>query len=298
MRPLIPLLLTSIVLQPLAWGQSDELDADQPRWFQIELLLFRNLSAAAQQQEHWPEEIDIWLPEPSYQMPAPGSPGNTARSLETWEAPELHLDRVADEGWPGQAPQQAEIAEPEPEQPQSDTEADAETDGLLQYRGVPASDSHLGDIKNRLERRSDYQVLDYRAWRQPLVNDGDPVYFRVEAGQSHEFYRELEGYIGFYLKRYLHVDTELWWGEYPAQTDTVDSAAIAISDQPQIGAGEDLDASEMAVSSQPESFNHRRVVRAAHLKEQRRMRSDEVHYFDHPLIGVLVRISPWEGPID
>ena len=295
MRQLIPLLLTSIVLQPLAWGQPDELDTDQPRWFQIELLLFRNLSAAAQQEEHWPETIDIWLPEPSYQMPATENQSTTARSLETWEAPEIQLEVITEEGWSEQNPQQIEFAGPGLELEQPGTEAD----GLLQYRGVPKADSHLRDMKNRLGRRSDYRVLDYRAWRQPLVNDGAPVYFRVEAGESHEFYRELEGYIGFYLKRFLHVDTELWWGEYPTQLDTVDSAGTAtIGEEPQTETLEAAAPGEMAASSQPESFNHRRVVRAAHLKEQRRMRSDEVHYFDHPLIGVLVRISPWEGASD
>ena len=283
MRQLIPLLFTCIVLHPpLAWGQADDLDSGQSRWFQIELLLFRNLSAAAQQEEQWPEVIDIWSPEPSYQMPGADGQSTAARSLEVWQAPEIQLID-AEENW----------IEPKPE-PEL-----AQLGGELQYRGVPAAERHLYDMKNRLGRRNDYRVLDYRAWRQELVNDEDPVYFRVEAGRTHQFYHELEGYIGFALKRYLHVDTELWWGEYPTQGETVDNTdAAGIGDAAQTTLVDAAEDRQTSASQQPESFNHRRVVRAAHLKEQRRMRSNEVHYFDHPLIGVMVRISPWEGPIN
>lgn len=35
-------------------------------------------------------------------------------------------------------------------------------------------------------------------------------------------------------------------------------------------------------------------VRASHVKHSRRMRSKELHYIDHPLLGVLIRITPVE----
>jgi hypothetical protein len=275
MRQLILLLLTSTALQTMAWGQPEEIDSDQPRWFQIEVLFFRNLSAAAQQEEHWPEEIDIWFPEPSYQMPASRHEATSPRGLKIWQAPVLEIAED-EEVWQQEDQEQEDVAVSNP---------------LLQYRGVADADTHLKAIKDRLQRRSDYQVLDYRAWRQPLAPDGAPVYFRVAAGKTREFYHELEGYIGFYLKRYLHVDTELWWGEYALPTRQSDSTSQANGELPS-SAANTPDPAEGAESSQPETYNHRRVARAAHLKEQRRMRSDEVHYFDHPLMGVLVRISP------
>ena len=279
MRQLILLLLTSIVLPTMAWGQPEAADSDQPRWFQFELLFFRNLSAAAQKEEHWPEEIDLWFPEPSYELPAAHDEATSPRSLQIWEPPTL------------------EFAADEQKQEQAVSSA------LLQYRGVADADSHLKDIKNRLQRRSDYQVLDYRVWRQPLAPDGAQVYFHVATGESQNAYYELEGYIGFYLKRYLHVDTELWWGDYAlpgylSDNDLPDNNLPnnnlqASSGEPSASpAAGQAGPAERAEPSRPETYTHRRVVRAAHLKEHRRMRSDEVHYFDHPLMGVLVRISP------
>src|SRR5690554_3569628 len=33
-------------------------------------------------------------------------------------------------------------------------------------------------------------------------------------------------------------------------------------------------------------------VRAGHIQLQRRMRSTELHYIDHPMLGVIVRVTP------
>ena len=34
------------------------------------------------------------------------------------------------------------------------------------------------------------------------------------------------------------------------------------------------------------------------LRESRRLRSGEVHYLDHPLLGAIVTIVPWEKPVE
>lgn len=36
----------------------------------------------------------------------------------------------------------------------------------------------------------------------------------------------------------------------------------------------------------------------AHMNTSRRMRSEEQHYLDHPRMGVLVRVDPWEPPAE
>jgi len=38
--------------------------------------------------------------------------------------------------------------------------------------------------------------------------------------------------------------------------------------------------------------------RIALIKQKRRMRSKEVHYVDHPMVGILVLITPYERPLD
>ena len=40
--------------------------------------------------------------------------------------------------------------------------------------------------------------------------------------------------------------------------------------------------------------NQYSVERTVVLRQHRRMRSNELHYIDHPLFGLLVRITPYE----
>jgi len=38
----------------------------------------------------------------------------------------------------------------------------------------------------------------------------------------------------------------------------------------------------------------RKIVQNFNMFETRRMRSKEIHYFDHPLLGIIVRVTPFE----
>jgi len=66
--------------------------------------------------------------------------------------------------------------------------------------------------------------------------------------------RELQGALRFHLSRYLHVEPLLWYGH-----DNSEGERIWVK-----------------------------------IDQNRRMRSEELHYLDHPLFGLFVRITPWE----
>ena len=68
--------------------------------------------------------------------------------------------------------------------------------------------------------------------------------------------RELQGALRFHLSRYLHLEPLLWYG-----SDTESGQRIWVK-----------------------------------IEQNRRMRSEELHYLDHPLFGLLVRITPWKHP--
>ncbi len=284
MRTLIPLLFASLVIHSTASAQSQDEGMEEPlRWYQIEVLFFRNLAESAQTEESWPMEIELQMPETSYLMPETDSP-LADQAQRPWHPPQITLVEELEETVAGEEEREG-----------------SDTPPRLVYRGVADGETHLDAIRQKLQRRGDFHVLDYRAWRQPLLEDGAPVYFRVAAGEHHGLYRELEGYIGFSLKRYLHIDTDLWWGDYvfdelaPGDPDTAGTPEDA-GTPPVIEAVADTEQGAQRGSVATDIFGPRPALRAAHLKEQRRMRSDEVHYFDHPLFGILVLISPWEHP--
>lgn len=121
----------------------------------------------------------------------------------------------------------------------------------------------LNGIRNALQQASGYRVLFHRAWRQ-VASDRNtaaayPVHSLVTSGD-----RSVEGNIRLVLGRYLHLDVNL------LQMSARDAGTV-YSDGP---------------GSAP----------AYQLKEQRRIRSGELHYFDHPRFGMIARVTPYSAP--
>ena len=86
----------------------------------------------------------------------------------------------------------------------------------------------------------------------------------------------LNGYIKIILTRYLHADIDLTYTtNIPLTTTTVISAANL----------EQEDAEPIALP-QPIVYS---------LKQTRKMRSKEVHYIDHPVIGVILLATPYNN---
>jgi hypothetical protein len=78
----------------------------------------------------------------------------------------------------------------------------------------------------------------------------------TDAGLAARDTRELQGALRFHLSRFLHIEPLLWYG-----SDTSENQRIWVK-----------------------------------IDQKRRMRSEELHYLDHPLFGLLVRITPWQHP--
>ena len=123
----------------------------------------------------------------------------------------------------------------------------------------------------------------------------------------------LQGSIKLYLARYLHLETNLWLntpGDYlpgtwrmPAPPLGPSSLVIEEPTQPEpepvIGAAASADqplspaatGQEVALAGEEVGpvypFRH-----AVLLQQKRRMRSGEVHYIDHPMLGVIVKFTP------
>ncbi|MEM0955489.1 MAG: CsiV family protein [Pseudomonadota bacterium] len=86
-----------------------------------------------------------------------------------------------------------------------------------------------------------------------------------------------------------------------AQPEATDIPENTISVEPDSGevVTEDIDAQarrEMMAAFEAAPVVDYPFRHAVLVKQQRRMRSDELHYIDHPLLGVLVRISPVTFP--
>ena len=145
---------------------------------------------------------------------------------------------------------------------------DTPDDGVHAYRLVKSSNLTLGEVRNRLRRSAHYRPLVHAGWRLPglprraarpvhvgrSLGDGEA---RAAAGAGVER-SSVHGTVTVSLARYLQVDVDLLYNR-PASGEAAEQG------------------------SAPTRF---RIV------SERRMRSGELHYIDHPLFGVLVLIAP------
>lgn len=121
----------------------------------------------------------------------------------------------------------------------------------------PASREDLNDSAQRLRNSAGYRVLTHSAWLQPALSRSRAKPIAING-------ERLEGQVRIHVATYLHADLDLWL----------------------------LDSQSSSVSADGELQNPRNP----NLKELRRLRSRQVHYFDHPRLGALLRMEPVSTP--
>jgi hypothetical protein len=123
---------------------------------------------------------------------------------------------------------------------------------LHAYRRLGADHYTLQSEWTRLRRSSDFHPILHTAWQQPGLEKKESRRVHLSTGSQSEDGATVNGSIRVWRTRYLHVDADLL---YRLGFDSNDSAEFR-------------------------------------MKQHRRMRSRELHFFDHPMFGVLIYISP------
>lgn len=155
----------------------------------------------------------------------------------------------------------------------------------LAFHRVPEGERFLGTEARRIARSAGREVLAHLAWRQPFEAEAPAWPVLVLGGDGAAGTPELVGTVGVALRRYLHAEVDLYRAE-PLPVDAAPERALPGPAEPspflQPGAVERLEAEPPPGTGW------------VHVQQTRRMRSGELHYLDHPRLGVLLRIEPWE----
>ena len=132
------------------------------------------------------------------------------------------------------------------------------------------SDAH-GKHVAKLNQSERYNVLLHKSWQQAGLKNTDAISIQVDTSgtnktgsQSQQLESSLQGTLKLVLGRYLHIHTDLLYKRFNN------------SDMQMVSATDGKIFSEFRIQS------------------QRRMRSKELHYIDHPLLGMLVLVTPIE----
>jgi hypothetical protein len=182
-------------------------------------------------------------------------------------------------------------------------------DSYLELRGKAAV----------MQRSGRYTTLFHQSWIQPVLSEKQSLPIILDQSGDTGQWPPLQGSIKLYLTRYLQLETNLWLntdGSYlpgnwqmPAPPLGPPSLVVeealplepAAAPSPYVNvvpaATEPLPDEGIAEVILPQDTGPQYPYRHAVLLEQkRRMRSNEIHYIDHPLFGVVIKFTPLTAP--
>lgn len=177
-------------------------------------------------------------------------------------------------------------------------QADVERQAFLD---LPENLRKLNASAQRISKAPDLRLLAHLAWRQPVMEKDEAQPIRIQTGDLFDSAYELEGTVTIFRGRYLHTSSDLFFSRF----DTVNNAnqldwSVFSENKPASDSAAWLQEQHKQGGLVPSTDvqGNTRFIRAAtaHLKQSRRMRSDELHYIDHPLFGMLVHITPYKQP--
>lgn len=265
--------LISAIVAPLVHAQTKTHEG----WYQVEMIVVARKDDTGQ--EHWPSNIKLRYPGDWVELKDPNATINTADSASSI-APSVDLTKEA-------------------------------------FYLLPASERQLNAQAQKLQRNPRFEVLFHNAWRQIITNKKASKAIIINGGQTFGQHQALEGSIRLSVATYLELQTNLWfaqfdvnvgqeltqaWPEIPLRPNYAAATINTLSLDSEVEAElEQALATENtqwstgnfdANTTAPETDNFvtRQIIL---LQQERDMRTSEVHYLDHPLLNVIIQVTPY-----
>lgn len=161
----------------------------------------------------------------------------------------------------------------------------------------------LETFKRRIERRSDYELIDSGSWVQGVFDSNSSKFVNVISN-------ELNLYIKTYKERYLHLDV---LGMLDSQTIELSENANGIkeikrkaytallneTDVKDVNISIDIDTLFKGDIKTIEQYPLDEIISKSSatliIDEDRRVFNEQVHYFDHPQFGIMIYLKKLSG---
>jgi hypothetical protein len=125
-----------------------------------------------------------------------------------------------------------------------------------------------------------YSLLYHQAWRQMIY--GRKTNIAIGGGKTFNGHQELEGSISLSVGQFLRIQTNLWLTQFVPAGSNVTETWPKLPPRPN------------TLNSEGEKNQDYLIKRIVKLSQERSMRSNEIHYIDHPLLGIIIKIVPVE----
>lgn len=130
----------------------------------------------------------------------------------------------------------------------------------------------LYDYAKKIDKEPNLDVVFHQSWLEPIQTKKKASYHNLNVtlngSENDSDTIKINGQFKLYRSRYLHISTNFHVQHYSKAT------------QP----SKNDETSNQATQLIP--------MRAAQVKLSRRMRSNELHYLDHPMLGVIIKTTP------
>jgi hypothetical protein len=177
------------------------------------------------------------------------------------------------------------------------------------YQTLPSTEFRLREEALILDRNPKFSLLLHESWQQVVPPRAAPqqIHFAAKDAAS-----TLQGLVSVTLGRYLHFAGQLWL-EAPVEDYLTEQALRTNSpatnnDQAQPKLSTQIASTQIERSPLEQELVAKKLITEDlltqdnipiayfELNESRRMRSEEIHYLDHPALGIIVKITPIEAP--
>ncbi len=188
-------------------------------WFRVELLAFAYQDSAASAEESWPTHPPLYYPASLVRLSSPEIAemrrvlpliAGADRGRKAIPRTTLSADMPLDHAWVMPLPAaQGMVRWGDREEVLAETPILGV--GLPFVLRPPHS---LDRLSRRIAQAEGYRVLFRGTWHQPIEENEAATHILVRGGDVYGRHRELEGSIAIYRKRFVHVDTNLWFSSF------------------------------------------------------------------------------------
>lgn len=131
------------------------------------------------------------------------------------------------------------------------------------FVALPPSLHNFNDSNRALNNSSAYRVLYHNAWRQPVLQASRATPIKITGGREHDERFELEGSLTIHFN---------------SREDRVVLTPALLFNQFSDGSSNSA------------------IFQTIPVRGSRDMRSNEFHYIDHPVVGIVVQVFPYQFP--
>lgn len=270
------------------------------RWFQIELSIFSNESLGDRDEEMWnAERSELSYASPLRRLDEPGDLLITDSMIAAAisEPEELAIEEATIElndeelAAADLAQRLSAVVAPGPQPPRAQGEFrffDLLRDPNVQ---LGPQDSDFQQTNRAIERSSEHRLLFHGLWRESLADPNEAIPIYVHGGLKYGDQHELQGSITLRFndnRDRIVIDSDLWLTEYSAVADLEGDWQLPPIPEAMLTPVDAIGASEPGLAMG--------INRVFHMQQSREMRSTEFHYIDHPAMGIVILVEPYEVP--